>query len=355
MNEWNDIVVTLRSLKEKEVAEDIYQSSIEEQFKFLGWSISAGCVETKPVLPEGNSKSLIPDIVLKKDGERVLPIEVKKPNNRLKSRQEKQLFSYMRQLELRIGLYIGEKWQLYYNAPDDKENPHAILSVPLVQNIEEGNTLCKLLSYNDFSVNEIESYCAGQLKRQRYIKELQDRLNSWNVDESGANYVRELLRKEIINEGVPEDIVNDALAKVYIFYDYGRGTKRNNSKNKSPKVKKKLKKYSFNGGPPMFMTKIALEAVRYYVKRYPKATFAQIEKRFPKSIIGGRAVVRKFSELQELQEAGSKEMERYSWTPNERLISSDGIEFVVCTQWHAGNFPKLVKVLKELKWSVKAL
>lgn len=145
MNGWNDIVVTLRALKEKGVNEEKYQTSVEEQFKFLGWSIAAGCVESKPVLPEGNSKSLIPDIVLRKDGERVLAVEVKEPNNKIKPRQEQQLFSYMRQLELRIGLYIGEKWQLYYNAPDDKEPPHVILSAPILPDKEDGITLCNLL------------------------------------------------------------------------------------------------------------------------------------------------------------------------------------------------------------------
>ena len=144
-SKWNDIVLTLQKLIETGVDEDTYQASIEEQFKFLGWSLSKGCVESKPVLPEGNSKSLIPDIVLRKDGERVLAVEVKEPNNKLKPRQELQLFSYMKQLELRIGLYIGEKWQLYFNAPDDKDNPHVVLTVPLVQDIEVGERICQLL------------------------------------------------------------------------------------------------------------------------------------------------------------------------------------------------------------------
>lgn len=103
----------------------------------------------------------------------------------------------------------------------------------------------------------------------------------------------------------------------------------------------------------MFMTKIALEALRQYVKRYPNATFAEIEERFPKSLTGGRAMVRRYSELRELLEAGSKEMNRYSAAPSEILKSADNVEFVVCTQWHAGNFPKLIKTLNELKWKVR--
>lgn len=355
MNKWNDIVLTLRKLKEARVNEDVYQDSIEEQFKFLGWSISNGCVESKPVLPEGNAKSLVPDIVLKKDGERVLAIEVKEPNNKLKPCQEIQLFSYMRQLELRVGLYIGEKWQLYYNAPDDKENPHVIITATLTPNIEEGMKLCGLLTYDSYSLEVIEKFCAEQLKRQRNRKEIQNKLSLLNEADKGIPFILELLRNNLLNEGALPDILDGELSHVNISYEYGKTSKAKSTRTKGPKEKKKLQKYSLNGGSAMFMSKLALEAMRQYVKRYPTATFAEIEERFPKTIVGGRAMVRRFSELQELQEAGSKEMERYSWTPNERLVSADGIEFVVCTEWHAGNFPNLVKVLKELKWNVKVL
>lgn len=353
MNRWNDIVVTLRALKEKGVDEENYQASVEEQFKFLGWSIAAGCVESKPVLPEGNSKSLIPDIVLRKNGERVLAVEVKEPNNKLRPRQEEQLFSYMRQLELRGGLYIGEKWQLYYNSPDDKEPPHIILSAPILPDVEDGITLCDLLEYDKFSIEAAERFCSERLKRQRYKEALQNKLNSWNEGENGSDYLHGLLFKDLTHENIPSDIVEEELSKVHIFYEYGYGAKKKTSKKKVVKEKKKLKKYSFNGGPYMFMTKIALEVVRYYIKKNSSATFSDIERVFPKKLIGSRAMVRKFSELQDLQEAGSKEMERYSWTPNERLRSADGVEFVVCTQWHAGNFPNLVKVIKRLKWTIK--
>lgn len=354
-NKWNDIVLTLLKLKEAGVDEDTYQESIEEQFKFLGWSISKGCVESKPVLPEGNAKSLIPDIVLKREGERVLAVEVKEPNNKLKPRQELQLFSYMRQLELRIGLYIGEKWQLYYNAPDDKDNPHVVLTAPLVQDIEAGEKICQLLNYETFTVEGLEAFCHEQVERQRNRKITCDKLSILNNEDNGTSVLLSLLREKFIKEGSLPDILEEELSKVNLSYYYGKATKAKTVKQNIPKEKKKLQKYSLNGGPAMFMSKIALEAVRQYIRRYPTATFAEIEERFPKALIGGRAMVRRFSELHELQEAGSKEMERYSWTPNERLTSADDIVFVVCTEWHAGNFPNLVKVLKELKWSVKTL
>lgn len=356
MNKWNDIVLTLRELKDNGADEEEYQKRIEEQFKFLGWSIAGGCVESKPVLPEGNAKSLIPDIVLKKDGERVLAVEVKEPNNRLKPRQETQLFSYMRQLELRVGLYIGEKWQLYYNAPDDKEDPHPVLTAALVSDIEAGSKFCELLTHEDFSLQSLESFCSEQLRRQRYRKQLHERLVLLNEDGKGVALLKELLRDKLMAEDAIDDILEDELAQVRLNYEFGKAMKNKSAqsaKSKAPAEKKKLSKYSLNGGSPMFMTKIALEALRQYVKRYPNATFAEIEERFPKSLTGGRAMVRRYSELRELLEAGSKEMNRYSAAPSEILKSADNVEFVVCTQWHAGNFPKLIKTLNELKWKVR--
>ncbi len=353
MNKWNDIVLTLRELKDIGVDESVYQKRIEEQFKFLGWSIAGGCVESKPILPEGNSKSLVPDIVLKKNGERVLAVEVKEPNNHLKARQEIQLFSYMRQLELRVGLYIGEKWQLYYNAPDDKENPHPVLTATLTPDLEDGTRFCELLTYENFSLESLESFCSKQLHRQRYRNSLHEALSLLNEDDKGTTLLFDLLRRKLMEKEVFEDILDDELQLVKLSYEFGKVTKLKPTKVKSPTEKKKLIKYSLNGGPAMFMTKIALEAVRQYVKRNPTATFAEIEERFPKSLIGGRAMVRKYSELRDLMEAGSKEINRYSASPNEILTSADNVEFVVCTQWHAGNFPRLVKTLKELKWIVK--
>ena len=108
MNKWNDIAIVLQDCLSGKILEKDYQPKIEEQFKLLGWSVYYGCIESKPELKTANT-SIFPDIVLKKDGRRVLPIELKRPSNRLKKKNERQLFSYMRQLELRVGLYIGEK------------------------------------------------------------------------------------------------------------------------------------------------------------------------------------------------------------------------------------------------------
>ncbi len=171
MNRWNDIAIVLQDCQSGKILEKDYQPKIEEQFKLLGWSVYYGCIESKPELETANT-SIYPDIVLKKEGRRVLPIELKRPTNRLKKKNERQLFSYMKQLELRVGLYIGEKIQLYYNAPDDDEAPHSVLSTRFEPESEEGILLCDLLSYEHFDSTTLENFCKLRLQKERYEKKI---------------------------------------------------------------------------------------------------------------------------------------------------------------------------------------
>lgn len=357
MEKWYDIAFTLSECKKQKVSEEVYQGKIEDQFKFLGWSIYLGCVESKPSLPVGNSKVIIPDVVLKKDGERVLPIEIKEPNNHLKKRQEEQLFSYMKQLDLRVGLYIGEIWQLYYNAPDDKEEPHAILTTDFDPNSENGNLFCNLLSYEKFSIAELEKFCTNQLQRIRYKKMLHDKFEALNDESKGRAFFTELIQEKFSHyELYFADILENEMEKLCVFFSYGTLKRKPvQKKEEKPMSQRKRVLYSLNGGPALTKSKFALEALRLYVEKHPQATYEEIEEMFPKALQGSYGVVRKVSEIEEYVEAGSNVLGRYASTPHEILKSSDGISFMVCNQWDYKNFPNLIEVLKSMKWKVKEI
>ena len=352
MNKWNDIVLSLIDCKNKGLSESEYQSKIEEQFKFLGWSVYSGCIESKPILPIGNSKYIIPDLVLKKDNIRVLPIEIKEPNNRIKKRQEEQLFSYMLQLDLRIGVYIGEKIQLYYNSYDDKDRPHCVLSVDYNIDNPNGILLCELLSYETFNLNNLEEFCKKIVAKERYKLSLHHQFEEIFAPEKGEETIKKFIKLRLIEDCQDEAVLDEAINSLKIHIELPSSSK-NQNKIISQKSKKKIAKYSLNGSTPMYKTKFVLEALRLYVKKFPTATYEDIEATFPKSIQGGYGVVRKMSDLQEYIESGSNIMGRFSSTPQEILTSADGISFAVCNQWDYNNFPRFVSILKTLKWKVK--
>ncbi len=349
MNRWNDIVIVLQECQTGEVLEKDYQQKIEEQFKLLGWSIYYGCVESKPVLETANTK-IIPDIILKKDGVRVLPVELKRPTNKLKEKNERQLFSYMRQLELRIGLYIGEKMQLYYNAPDDNLSPHPILTANLSLDSKEGQLLCDLLSYENFDIATLTEFCEQQLKKARYQNSIRKELSEVIGEDEGGLFVRNLMREHFLKTCMDEEILNEELDKVKIQLLYGKPNKK---QKKAEQGTRKLQKYTLNGSRPLFKRELALEALRFYMDKHPNATYNSLEDLFNvKNMPGGYKVVRRLSEIQEGIEAGSL-AGRFYVAPTQVLRSGDGVDFAVSNQWDLNNFPILIEILKKLKWKVK--
>ena len=158
MNEnWPEIVETLIPYFETNSVEGDYQREIENCLKFLGWKKTNGTMVSQYTLPIGNSNSIRPDIVLWRKNEHdtqspVLPIEIKRPSNIRNERQENQLMSYMRQLKLNVGLYIGEKIQLYYDIPNDGENPICVFTAEIKKEDTNGSIICDLLSYDKFNL-----------------------------------------------------------------------------------------------------------------------------------------------------------------------------------------------------------
>lgn len=351
MNKWNDIVIVLKECQTGNVLEKNYQQEIENQFKLLGWSVYYGCIESKPQIETANT-SIYPDIVLKKNGVRVLPVELKRPTNNLKKKNERQLFSYMRQLELRVGLYIGEKMQLYYNAPDDTDAPHPILTTGFQPDSPEGEILCNLLSHDNFDVNLLEKFCADRLEKKRYREQLRTEFADVFSEENGNSFIRGLIREHFVDKSIDDVILDEEISRIELTVGYGNHKKTAKAtKNES----KRLKKYSLNGSRPMFKRTLVLEAVGMYVEKNPTATYEEIEKVFNvKEMPGGYKVVRRMSEIQEGLEAGSL-TGRFFTAKSQILRSSDGVEFAVSNQWEYHNFPVFVGILKKLKWKVKEI
>lgn len=350
MNRWNDIAIVLQDCQSGKILEKDYQPKIEEQFKLLGWSVYYGCIESKPELETANT-SIFPDIVLKKDGKRVLPIELKRPTNRLKKKNERQLFSYMRQLELRVGLYIGEKIQLYFNAPDDDDAPHPILTTGLEPESEEGITLCKLLSYEQFDLPKLEEFCSERLLKQRYESNIKEEFELRFSPEEGPMFMRQLIKNYYSKDCVDDKVLDKEISRIELSSDYGLHKKKHNKGTES----KRYTKYSLNGSKPMYKRTLVLEAMRLYVEKHPQATYNEIEQVFNvKEMPGGYKVVRRLSDIQEGLETGSLSG-RFFIAPQQLLESGDGVKFAVSTQWEYHNFPIFVSILKKLKFKVKEM
>lgn len=212
-NKWNIIARNFRKSKEKNVSEDTYQDTIEYQLQLLGWYDG---IENRLSIQVGASKSLIPDMVLSKDAHRVLVIEIKKPNNTLKDRQASQLLSYMRQLKLPIGLYIGENIQLYYDTPDDESDATCVYTVEFEDNSIAGRKLCQLLEYDSFNISQLEEFCAEQVRLINARNDFKKRIKEYVSPQNIYSNIIELLKDKFISEGFDDSVISAELKNLNI-------------------------------------------------------------------------------------------------------------------------------------------
>lgn len=213
MNEnWLEIVSTLRSHFENDSTEDVYQREIETCLQMLGWKRYNRSMLSQHTLPIGNNNNIRLDILLRKEEVNVLPIEVKRPSNVCSERQELQLMSYMRQLRVNVGLYIGEKIRLFYDNPNDDKNAVCVFSVRIDGNDANGEKLCELLDYATFDKDVFEAFCEEEYNKMQTRSSLHQQFSEYFSTEHGVNNIQSLIKEKFIAEGY-EDLAIDEMLK----------------------------------------------------------------------------------------------------------------------------------------------
>jgi len=220
---WLEIYDILSYCISNEVMESIYQREIENCFKILGWRKTNNTLQSQITIPIGSNNFIRPDIVLQKENDSgtcvpLIAVEIKRPDNIKRERQELQLFSYMRQLRLNFGLYIGEKIQLFYDTQDNKENPIAnpvpVLTVNIKDTDNNGEIFCELFTYSSCSADRIESFCKDSLKRKQEYSRLKERISDFVLD--AEENIKKLIKDMLLTEGFEEERIYKELSKTLI-------------------------------------------------------------------------------------------------------------------------------------------
>ena len=175
---WKSFVYPLIEDRKQDVEEESYHLHIENQLIPLGWAPWRNEIKHKPNLRIGNRKSIQPDILVAIDGEEQFVIEVKRPNHVQQAENIEQLESYMRQLKLKVGIYIGERMEIFYDQPDSR-HVVSVLQIPLLLDEKRGSRFVELFSKENFSKEAIVNFCEGRIKemeRQASLNKIKESL-----------------------------------------------------------------------------------------------------------------------------------------------------------------------------------
>ena len=358
---WNQFVYDLCEAKKKDVDEDNYHALIETQMQLLGWAKWKGEICHKSNIPIGNSKFIQPDILIKRDNEDQFVIEVKRPVHTQTDRERVQLESYMRQLKLDVGIYIGEHIEVFYDKPKSKDAV-SVLRIPLEIDSKLGAKFVEKFSKEAFSKDAIVEFCEArmeEMKRQASLNKIKENLIAnaqTQIKESLLPYLMEKYGGSFSEEdmkGMLSQLHFSAEAGSLVIPQAPQEIPHNPTNILPPETIKKREydytEYSIEGGQFLGKNKFVYAAVSMYVKQHPNASFADLERVFPPELQGSFGVIRTMEYIKEKNYNGR----RYFKEPEYVLHSGDNIPFAVSTEWGKGNIEKFVKAVKQLGYHVE--
>lgn len=356
---WQEIVETLQPCIENNTIESEYQKEIEGCLKILGWKSSNKTMQSQIDIRIGNNNSIRPDIVLYKNNVPVLPIEIKRPGNICCEKQQQQLTSYMRQLKLNVGLYIGENIQLYYDTPDNRDSSISIFNVELRKDEDKGEVLCEILSYKLFDIEYLNDFCEecyNQIVAQNKLKQcFDDFFSEVNIE----NNIKSLIMDNFVKEGFDKTIIEEKLQKltIQIAWSDARSSHSNPVVYKEKKVKREVEskdnvKAEFSIDGIHYFSKInhfVLMVVKQYVSEHPNITIEELEDKFPADLIGNK----KKGFIRTLDFVRENNCEGRFFTKSDDLIRlKDSTIVAVCNQWgNSGtqqNFKRFLEHIKKI-------
>ena len=358
---WNQFVYYLCEAKKNGVEEPEYHSTIEAQLQLLGWMRYKNEICHKPNLSIGNNGHIQPDILIQKEDKKQFVIEVKRPLHAQVAKDRDQLVSYMRQLKLKAGIYIGEHIEIFYDQPES-ENAVSVLKIPLELDNKRGTRFVELFSKDRFSKESIVQFCEDRIKEMRHqesLNKIKENLIN-DAQQQITDSLRLYLTEKYGNTFTESDILGMLRSLVFTVMSRNGQTSVNSSVPvKLPQIAPAAAKtkqqhdktqYSINGGQFFNKRRFVHHLVKLYIEQHPATTFTELEHVFSPTLQGSLGVIRTIEYIHE----NNLEKSRYLMKSDELLTSGDGVAFAVCSQWGIGNTPKIVALAKQLGYSIAA-
>lgn len=196
MDKWNEICFLIKKHSHENSKEAFFQNEVVNIFEKLGWSRYRNEIDTYKKLPIGANNSLILDILISLDDKKLFAVELKRATNQGSERVSQQLFSYMLQLKMKFGLFIGENIQLFYDDPNDNKHPIKLIEIEFTENNEEGFKLIEIIKRSTFDEEKLIEYCNEKLKEIEETKTINQLINFFTSTQ-GNEYVLQLVWNDL--------------------------------------------------------------------------------------------------------------------------------------------------------------
>ena len=191
---WNRIVE--QHQKNFNEQETVVQKEWESIFTAFGYSSFFGEIDSHRTIHIGSGKTTIPDIIIKDGKNDLFDVELKQYNLPFDKKMEEQLLSYMKLLEVSVGLLICKELYIYTYI----EKNVKWVKIDFTENNPDGEKFVELFTKGNFSRNDIETFIDSKNNFEKHIEEIKDEFFSLDIldlvkKHFKSNYLSEEIEK----------------------------------------------------------------------------------------------------------------------------------------------------------------
>lgn len=189
MNNWKivcDKVSSTMDLSEREFEKGVATLILS----FLGWNEFRSNIQEQYHI-EDHAKGYYPDFALFPKGQGMpgIYVELKQTGHKMRTKDIKQIRTYMMLTDCRFCIYFGEKMELFFIKIDGTHRSlKSVLSLDYNPQNPYGNVLLDLINYDNFNEEKLLSFCEDRLAA--------DEAADYYTSEEGQKRLIELLVKD---------------------------------------------------------------------------------------------------------------------------------------------------------------
>lgn len=240
----------------------------------------------------------------------------------------------------KIGIYLGEKMELYFNESNEND-PILAASIEFVKDNKAGQEILDLLKNQNFSSDRLISYCKKQIMLQRAVA-------YWLSVEGKAELVQYMLEKSGLLVEDREQLeslisieVTDSSFKQKIKAT--KGSKKDATEHEAKGHNNTL--YSFDNENFISKRSFAFQTIKRIVDAYPQTKFEDIQ-----SLIRAKKFIAKKSDWENMT---IDQKGRFCDNEDGILTDANGVDFLVSDQWTKGKIEtQIVPICEHFQWKV---
>lgn len=301
---------------------------------FFGYSKFNKEVDDQRSIQIGSTQRVIPDIIIRSNQEQhdLFVVELKRYS---KMEGHSQLFSYLKLLNLNIGVLVCSKLYIYDYDIVNTNDEQAFIEIAFEKDNPDGIKFMELFSKSTFNQQEVKDYIQKRNKEMKNIHTIQQKVTT--------DYVKKLLQEHFAAtysqteiEQALKEIVITVGKKVAVPVIPPAGGKA--APDIKPAGAKDNTQYSVDGNITGGKCPTAYAVVSKYISMYPTISYSELYNIFPDEAgkPGFGKCIRLPQDVTEAQWNGN----RFNKHP---LHLASGEQVVVSTQWTPDNFNSFIQ------------